>query len=296
MKPQSRTKIASMLTEAYHQLGINNVRELDARTNEALEYLRTDREHYIEVADADTPEYYITTKHGVICDLIPLAREIIRDQQKDHIREQITIFSLMLSDSGNHYVYSYSYAKLYPDPLQNRYSYPVYRHAELKDIRKSLQICPPQEIRPVATALEWEAYGMMFTVFAHLDRSNNINNIPHKTERAMLAALHTLPQELMINGSSYSGKLVPLAWEESMWEEMREDHRYSYKKELCLLVTPEKPYYILKTRNTYSYFRKEIYDDVPGGCAYQPTEEKQETTYGFVTLSDIPQNLHPLYN
>ena len=56
MKPQSRTKIASMLTEAYHQLGINNVRELDARTNEALEYLRTDREHYIEVADADTPD------------------------------------------------------------------------------------------------------------------------------------------------------------------------------------------------------------------------------------------------
>ena len=56
MKPQSRTKIASMLTEAYHQLGINNVRDLDARTNEALEYLRTDREHYIEVADADTPE------------------------------------------------------------------------------------------------------------------------------------------------------------------------------------------------------------------------------------------------
>lgn len=295
MKPQPRSKIASMLTEAYHRLGVNNVRELETRTNEALEYLCADREHYIEVVDADTPEYYITTKYGVICDLIPLAREIIRDREKDHVREHTAIFSLMISDAGNHYVYSYSYAKLYSDPSQNRYSYPVYRYAELENIRKSLEICPPQEIRPAATALDWEAYGMMFTAFAHLDRSDNINNIPHKTERAMQAYEYILPQELTITGRSYLGKLVPLAWEQSMWEQMREDHRYSYRKELCLLITPEKPYYILKTRHTYSYFRKEIYDDVPGGCSYAPTEEKQETTYAFVTLSDLPQDMHPLY-
>ena len=291
MKLQPKSRIISMLTEAYHQLGVNNVRELDAHANEAWEYLRKDREHYIEVADANTPEYYITTQHGIICKLIPLAREILRDQEEDHIREYSSIFSLMISDSGNHYVYSYSYAKLYPDKLKNSYSYPVYRYAELEDIRKSLQICSPEEIRAVVTELELEAYAMMFTAFAQLEKSDNINNIPHKTERAMQAYAYTLPQDLTITGRSYLGKLVPLAWEESMWEQMREDHRYSYRKELCLLVTPEKPYYVLKTRHIYRYFRA----DISGDRACKPADEKQETTYAFVKLSDLSQDMHPLY-
>lgn len=296
MKTQPGEIIASMLTEAYQQLGVNDVQELDVRIHEALEYLRTDREHYIEVVDADMPEYYITTKYGVICKLIPLAREIIRDQEEDHIREHTAIFSLMLSDTGNHYVYSYSYARLYSDPSQNSYTYPIYRYAELKDIRENLKICPPQKIRPTVTALEWEVYGMMFAAFAHLNQSDNINNIPHKTERAMHAYAHTRAQQLTITGRSYLGRLVPLAWEESMWEEMREDHRYSYRKELCLLITPEKPYYILKTHHTYNYFRKKILNDDPGGCSYEPTEDKQETTYAFVKLSDISQDMYPIYH
>ena len=295
MKPQAKNKIVRALTEAYHQLGVNDARELENRTAEAWEYLCADREHYIEVADTATPEYCITTGHGIICKLIPLAREIIRDQEKDHIREHISVFCLMLSDSGNHYVYSYSYAKLYPDKSKNSYTYPVYRYAELEDFRKNSQICSPQEIRPAATELEWEAYGMMFTAFAHFDRSEILNNIPHKAERAMLAYTHTPPQELRIAGKTYLGKVVPLVWEQSMWEQMRDDHRYSYRKELCLLVTSEKPYYILKTQHTYSYFRKEIYDDVPGGCSYEPTETKYETTYDFVKLSDLSQDMYPLY-
>ena len=67
MKAQPKGKISYMLVEAYHRLGINNVWELDARSKEALEYLDADREHYIEVADPDTPEYLITTNFGVIC-------------------------------------------------------------------------------------------------------------------------------------------------------------------------------------------------------------------------------------
>jgi hypothetical protein len=280
-----------MLTEAYHQLGVNSVRELDARAREAWEYLCKDREHYNEVVDADTPEYCITANDGVICKLIPLAREIIQDQEKDHLREHTAIFSLMVSDSGNRFVYSYCYAKLYQEPSQNSYSYPVYRYAELKDIRKGLRIFPPQEIRPAATELEWESYCMMFAAFAQLDRSQTINTIPHKTERAMQAYAYALPQELTITGRSYLGKLVPLAWEESMWEQMREDHRYSYRKELCLLVTPEKPYYVLKTCHIYRYFRA----DISGDRACKPAHEKQETTYAFVKLSDLSQDMHPLY-
>ena len=295
MTSQPKSKIAAMLTEAYHRLGVNNVHELRTRIRQALAYLDTDREHYIEVVNADTPEYYITTKHGVICNLIPLAQEIIQDQEQDHVRVHTAIFALMISDAGNRYVYSYSYAKLYSDSSQNAYSYPVYRYAELEDIRKSLRTSSPQEIRPVATALDWEAYGMMFTAFAHLDRSDDINNIPHKTERAMQAYQYAPQQELTVAGKRYLGKLVALAYEEPMPDQLREDHRYSHRNELCLLITAEKPYYILKTRHTYSYFRKIIYDDVPGGCSYEPTGEKQETTYSFVTLFDLSQDMHPLY-
>ena len=296
MQSQPKNKIASLLRDAYHQLGVNTVRELEERAKQALAYMEADREHYIEVADEDTPEYMISSKHGVICKLIPLAQEITHDKEHDHIRQHSMLFFLMVSDSGNRYVYSTSTARLYEDPSQNCYSFPVYHYVELKDVRKDLDICRPQQIRPIATALEWEAYGMMFCAFAQLEQSGVVNNVPRRTERAMQAHTYTKPQRLTIVGRSYLGKLVPLALAQSLWDELREDHQYGFKKELCLLVTPEKPYYILKTTHIYSYFRKVRCDDIPGGFNYEPTEEKQETTYEFVTLSDLPRDMCPLYH
>ena len=295
MKTQSKREIVTMLKDAYNRLGISDARELETKIKEALAYLRKDREHYIEVTDENTPEYYITTKNGVICKTVPLAQEIIRDQEKDHVREHKAVFMLMLTDDGNSYVCRYSYARLYPDRSRNSYSNPVYCYADLKSIRKQLVVCSPQKIRPITTQMEWEAYQMMFAVFARLNQSGIINTIPHKTERAMLAYEHALQQQITIAGKVYSGKLVPLASEQSMWNEMRKDHQYSYRKELCLLITGDKSYYVLKTRHIYSFFRKKLYDNTPGACAYEPTEEKQETTYAFVALSDISQKMYPLY-
>ena len=295
MNPQPKSRIVSLLKDAYSRLGVNDPRELETRINEAFVYLRTDREHYIEVADEDVPEYRITTLNGVVCKMVPLAREIIRDQEKDHIREHTAIFSLMLSDTGNDFVISYCYARLYTDPAKNEYSCPVYRYAEPKGVQRRFRVCSPQEIRPIATDLEWEAYTMMFAAFARINQNLSINTIPHKTELAMHAYTHTVAQQLKIAGKRYSGKLVPLAWERSMWEDIRADHRYSYRKELCLLITGEKPYYVLKTNHIYRYFRKEVYDDAPGACSYEPTEEKQETTYEFVALADTSKNMSPLY-
>ena len=80
-----------------------------------------------------------------------------------------------------------------------------------------------------------------------------------------------------------------------MWDQLREDHRYSFLRELCLLITSEKQYYIMKTRHVYHYFQKKIYDDVPGGCSYDPAGEKMEITYAFAALSDIPRDMYPLY-
>ena len=295
MLSQYENRILGMLHAAYTRLGVSESDSIQGKITEALNYLIADREHYIEVADSDTPEYLITTQNGVICRMVPLAQHIIRDQLEDHVREHSAIFSLMVTENGARFIYSYCYATLHDDPTKNTYSHPVYQHAQLSDIRDTLQVAPPQQIRPIATPQQWEAYAMMFTAFAQLDKTESINNIPRRTERAALWAAHAPSQEWTIGNKSYTGKLVPLGQEKSMWDTYREDHRYSYRKELCLLITPEGPRYVLKTLHVHNYFKKTILGDEPGAVSYEDTHQKQETTYEFVTLSELSEDMYPLY-
>lgn len=290
----TKVRIRTMLADAYSQLGINSLYEIEPRIQEALDYLSRDREHYIEAAESDEPEYMITIHNGLICKLIPLAREIIRDQEQDHVREHTAVLSLMVTDEAVRYVYAHSYAKLYADSKRNSYTFPAYRYARLEDIRKTLQIASPQEIRPVFTDRNWEIYGMMFAAFDRFGWDLPINYIPHKTERAMMMAEHAIPEELTVDGKAISGKVIPLAVG-GLLEELREDHRYERSDELCLLITEDTQQYLMKTRHAYHYFRKVICDDVPGGCGYEPTEDKQEITYQFVAIEDIRQNMNPRY-
>ena len=295
MLSQYEDKILGMLHAAYTRLGVSEPDSIPGKVTEALNYLIADREHYIEVADSDTPEYCITTKNGVICKLVPLAQHIIRDEMEDYTREHSAIFSLMVTEHGARFVYDYCYATLHDDPMENTYSYSVYRYAQLKDITDSLQVASPQQIRPITTAQEWEAYGMMFTAFAQLDKTESINNIPRRTERAMLWVTHAMPKEVTISGKTYTGKLVPLGYEKAMWDTLREDHRYSYRKELCLLITQNELRYVLKTIHRYAYFKKIILDDEPGAVSYEDTHEKQETTYEFIALPELSNDMYPLY-
>lgn len=294
MNSSTKLRIRSMLSDAYPCLGITGTKEIETRIQEAMEYLARDREHFIEAADADVPEYCITIHNGVICKLIPLAREIIRDQEKDHVREHTAVLSLMVAEEDIRYVYGYSYARLYPDRERNGYSFPVYRYADLADIRKELQVLSPEQIRPAATKQDWEIFGMMFAAFDRFVWDQHINTVPHKTERAMMTVQYALPEKLQADGSEVTGKVIPLAEGDTV-EQLREDHRYSYTDALCLLIDQNAPRYLMKTRHVYRYFRKVIYDDVPGGCSYEPTEEKQEITYRFVTLEDIRQDMYSLY-
>lgn len=295
MQSNQKAKVTAMLIEAYWKLGCSSVTEIDARIKAALDYLEQDREHYIEIAGSDTPDYFITTRNGVICKMVPLAREIITDEEEDHIRQHTSIFSLMIADSTIRYVYSYSYTKTYADPAQNTSSHPIYHFAELTDIRKNLHVYAPCEIRPIATAWDWEIYGMMFAVFARLNRSQSLNSIPHKTERAASAVAPAIPESITVNGKAMRGKLVPLAWDESMRSQMRKDHQYSCSKELHLFITETDLHYLLKIRHVYDYFRVIKTGDDPGDCIYEPTDQKQETTYAIVTLADIPNDMYSLY-
>lgn len=290
-----RVHIDPMLADAFCQLGIKKVKDIDDLCRKAKDYLKKDRDRFVEVGEPDTPDYYITALHGVICRLIPLAREIITDEGEDCTRQYTSILYLMVTDSDARYALSYAHAKLYPDSSNNTYSFPVYHYTQLEDMRPTLQVLPPEEIEPPATALEWECFGMIFTAMAKFCRDLDISSIPHKTERAMLAVTHARSETLTVDGNTVTGKLVPLANETSLYESVREDHRYTYSKDLCLLISDGTPRYLLKTRHNYQYFRKVVYDDVPGGCSYKPTETKQVTTYQFVTLDEVQEKLYPLY-
>lgn len=292
---KQKAETTAMLAEAYRKLGIRSVSEIDARIKTALDYLSQDREHYIEVVDADTPDYLITTRNGVICKLIPLAREVITDKEEDHTRQCISVFSLMIAEHSMRYVYSWSYAKIYPDPTRNTCTHPIYHFAKLADIHKDLRVSAPCEIRPIATPRDWDIYRKMFAVFAHLNRSQPLNSIPHKTERAVLASTLAIPESITVDGKAMHGKLIPLAREESMFGQIRKDHQYSYIKELHLFVTETDLHYLIKTRHIYDYFRVIKNGDDPGNDAYVSTKQEQETTYAIVTLADIPKNMHPLY-
>ena len=293
MNTATKAEIRAMLADAYNQLGITGAERLEAYIRQALDYLERDRERYIEAVEPDFSEHRITERNGVICKLIPLAQEINRNQEKNFIWENTTIFSLMVSAESARYLYTESYAWLHEDPKENTYSNPIHRYAKLEDIQKTLQPCPPDEIRGAATRREWEVFGMIFAAYSKFCGDQPIHYIPQKTERTMLAYALTIPETLTVDGRNVTGKLLPLA-EGFPRDVLRTDHRYTRKDELCLLVTENTQQYLLKSRHLYHYFRKDIFDDVPGGCGYIPTDKKTEITYSITRLEDIWQVMFPI--
>lgn len=296
MVTEAKNTIEFMLRQAYCRLGVQKADEQDVRIQAAMEYLSCDREHYIELVEQDTPEHYIDERNGVVCKLIPLAQLITEKREEDHLCRRVRVLSVMVAPEEVRCVYADSYDRLYENPADNTYTYPVYNYAELEGISDDLQICDPQTIRPVATERQREIYGSIFAVFERLCRKySQANTAFHKTERAMLAAERSLPAEFAVGGDSVSGKGILLATENAPYEELREDHNYKCYRSLHLLITETKLQYLMQTQHQYHYFRKEILGDEPGACIYEPTEEKCEITGEFVTLEEIPQDMCPLY-
>lgn len=284
-----------MLADAYYRLGVKGNGHIHIQIRHAWEYFMDDREHFIEVVEPKVPEYEITPLKGVICRMIPLARSVTTEAEQTYTRRKTTVLNLMITEEEARYVLSQATDKLTADPMDCQYGYPTYRFASLEDITPALQVLSPQEIRPLATPEEWKIYGMIFAAIAKYSRHLDNHYIPHKTERAMLTVKYSVPAELSIGGKTLQGKLIPLAQQLSTQEEMRQDHQYGCTKDLCLWIGNAAPQYLLRTRHVYRYFRKVIYDDVPGGWAYESTDEKQETTYDFIALEDAPEGLCPLY-
>lgn len=287
--------IQHMLAVAYRHLGIDNKGTLNRWVAEALDYLQADREHYIEAAPPDLPEHMITTQHGIICRMVPLAQAIKTETKRNYVRQDTTVLLLCVTENNAQYVLEHSVSCLYDNPAKNTYAYPVYRCAKLQDLPDALEALPPRKIAPVATPAERDSFGMIFTAISKFSQQPDLNVIPRNTERAVRFARYAPEKTLILNGQTVTGKLIPLAQQESMWDEMRTDHTYSYSKTLCLLITEDTRQYVIKTYHIYRYFRKAGYDDVPGGCAYEPTENKHEITYENVKLENISETFHPSF-
>lgn len=287
--------IDAMLAEAYYRLGIRSVKDIDARIREARAYLKTARERYIEVAESDEAEYKITTTHGVICRQIPLAYEGTTREIGKRIRREVRMVSLIVSNTEARYICSRYRSQLRSDPADIVYTFPTSYFIRLEEIPSAMHVTAPQKIIPAATDAEWTAYCMVFHAMEKYCRHLPINVIPLKTEHALFYLDYLEPEELTVDGRKLTGKLLPLAQEDFLRDELRVDHTHSSRKELCLLVQEHGSQYILKALHIYQYFKKVILDDTPGGCIYEPTEEKQETVCTVTTLDALPPQMNTLY-
>ena len=284
--------INRMLEEAYSRLHAPNQRQF---CREAVEYLLTDRDHYIQLANPDTPEYEITVRMGMICRMVPLAIRLSEESHKNAVCHKSEVVHLVVTPDKAEYAIETASRWEYTDPeKEDSYRYPVYRRTSLEDLGKGFMPLLPQQITPCATKRRREIFGMMFMAIAKFSGKYHINTIPARTEQAMFYSLLAPDTQLSVDGKAYTGKWIPLAKENSLYETYREDHRYSWRRELGLMITPLTQFYVLKTHHVYRYFRKIIYDkDIPGACSYEDTGEKQESTYEKVELDQVQGDMYP---
>ena len=285
--------ITRMLEAAYDHLKAPEKRKW---TRKAVSYLMTDRQHYIQLADPDTPEYQISLHLGIICYLVPLALRLSKQTHKDAVCHQCQILHLVVTGETAQYAIETSSRWEYKDPEKENYRYPVYRRAKLTDLEEGFVAMDPEKIVPSASGRQREIFGMIFAAIAKFGEKLPINAIPAKTERAMFSIPMAPEKAVPVDGKPITGKWIPLARENAMYEEYRQDHRYSRHRELGLVVTSLSQCYVLKTHHIYRYFRKIPYDDSPGAFRYEDTGVKQEDTYQKVDLDQVRGNLSPLYN
>jgi len=177
--------IKEMLADAYRHLGVTKPKENDRLVKAAVNYLLNDREHYMEIAEEDQPEYLISSKQGIICKTVPLARSVITDETSTY-REVFTATLYLVVTTGKaDYVHAYTRDKLYDDPAKNTHTHPFYRYTRLSERIDSLTPMLPEQIVPIATLQDWEIFRMAFAVYAKFCKGFHINFIPQQTEQAM---------------------------------------------------------------------------------------------------------------
>ena len=283
--------IKKMLADAYRHLGITDKKENDRLVKAAVHYLINDREHYIEIAEADRPEYLVSSEQGVICNIVPLARSVITNKAKTyHEVFTVTLYLVVTAEKAN-YVHAFTKEKLYDDPAENTHTHPFYRYTQLSELIDSLKPLPPEQIVPIATPRDWEIFRMAFAAYAKFCGSYHINFIPQRAEQTMGLIRYTPEETFTIDNRKVTGKAIPLVYTQFFQNPLQQDGRISIDQRLYLLLTDGAPRYMLQTTRTCLYFQEIPLGD--GGSLFKDTGEQTEITYAFVELENVQPPMSP---
>ena len=283
--------IKKMLAEAYRHLGIADKKENDRLVEAAVHYLTNDREHYIEIAEPDRPEYLTSSEQGVICNIVPLARSVITDKAKTYREVFTTTLYLVVTTETADYVHAYTKEKFYDDPAKNTHTHSFYRYTKLSQLTDSLKPLPPEQIIPIATPRDWEIFRMAFAAYAKFCGSYHINFIPQRAEQAMEHICYTPEETFTVDNREVTGKAIPLVYTQYFQQPLQQDRRISIDQRLYLLLTDGAPRYMLQTSRTCLYLQEVPPGD--GSSLFEDTGEQTEITYGFVELEDVRLPMSP---
>lgn len=283
--------IQNMLADAYRYLGITDKKENGRLVEAAVHYLTNDREHYIEIAEADWPEYLVSSNQGVICHMVPLARSVTADNSRSYREVFTSILYLVVTPETSDYVHAYIKQKLYDDPAENTHTYPFYRYTTLSKLVDRLIPLPPERIVPIATPRDWEIFRMVFAVYARFCKDYPLNFIPQRTEQTMECISYTPEETFTVDNREITGKAIPLVYTQLFQNPLQQDRRISIYQRLYLLLTDDAPRYMLQTIRTSLYFREVPTED--GGSLFKDTGEQAEIINTFVELEDVPPPMRP---
>lgn len=283
--------IQKMLADAYRHLGITDKKENDRLVEAAVSYLTNDREHYIEIAEADRPEYLTSSNQGVICSIVPLARSVNTAKAKTYREVLTATLYLVVTPETADYVHAYTKEKLYGDPAENTHTHPFYRYTRLSELIDGLKPLPPEQIEPIATPRDWEIFRMAFAVYARFCKDYHINFIPQRTEQTMELMRYTPEETFTVDNRKVTGKAIPLVYTQFFRKPLQEDRRIRIDQRLYLLLTDGAPRYMLQTSRTCLYLQDAPPGD--GSSLFEDTGEQTEITYGFVELEDVRLPMSP---
>lgn len=290
---QTMDTLKDELTQIYTALNVPPM------TQQALDYYMRDRQRYIEIHKKGIPAYlHRAGDGGIISKCIPIAQKVTTASKgKGRLLDTYEIAQLLVTEQERKLVRcEYTMEQ---DPKRSRVfsiTEHVYREISAADINRSYQILPPEQIRPVAAQMEQGLFTEISKVFEKLGNYQNPNIPYRKAELAMQEISCARRKKITLDGKQATGKLVQLAGFSSLSTEQHQDHSHNYGSNLVVFVTKDHYRLLLQTVHIYNYFRRVVVDEnVPNGCYFEPTGEKQEITYAVTTLDTLPDNLLPRF-
>lgn len=273
------TTIRRMLRAAYRYFGITQATEINQLVRRAIEHMDNDREYYIEKVDVEDPDYGNSVKYGVICKLIPIAREQLIDEEGDKSQIHTLTLMLLVTKVDACYVNCYEAAYYNKAEKTQEFAFPVYQDAVLKNMKRDMEVLPPWQLRPIATADQWDNYCHIFHAYMRMLRNIHLNFTPRSTERAVWALDHADPVTIQTSEQSYTGKLVELAYGMRKRQKLEDGSRQFTETRICYMVTEKETLFLTKLCcRTFN------------GTA----EAREEDFYTRIQLEDIMTDMHPM--